>query len=56
VDVFGLLVGPPESAIVTPEFAGPDTFPEIVQLVVQPVVTLNALLVAVNDPAVAISV
>ena len=30
-----MLVGPPESAMVTPEFAGPETLPEIVQFVVQ---------------------
>lgn len=30
-----MLVGPPESAMVTPEFTGPETLPEIVQFVVQ---------------------
>ena len=29
--VLGLLVGPAESAIVTPEIVGPETLPEIVQ-------------------------
>ena len=40
--VLGLLVGPPESVIVTPEFAAPpETLPEIVQFVVQPATTVR---------------
>jgi len=40
-----LLVGPPESAMVTPEFTGPETFPEIVQFELQ----LTAEAVSVKD-------
>jgi hypothetical protein len=57
VEVFGLLVGPPESATVTPAIVGPETVPEIVQFVEQPAVTLNGLLVAlVSVVALALSV
>ena len=41
----GLLVGPPESAMATPELTGPATLPEIVQFVVQ----LAAVADRVND-------
>ena len=40
-----MLVGPPESAMVTPEFTGPETFPEIVQFELQ----LTAEAVSVKD-------
>jgi hypothetical protein len=45
VVALGLLVGPLESAMVTPEFTGPETLPEIVQFELQ----LTAEAVRVKD-------
>jgi hypothetical protein len=45
VVVLGLLVGPPESVIATPEIHGPITCPEIVQFVVQ----ITAVTLKVKD-------